>query len=339
MTTGTKNKIAGDKDLPNRVVIKFHNHLQFYHLHSDSIIHYLHEKYPSWRHFFTVYHRLQICRLFTAVSPEIITGLLNKARQMDALYHPPDLLSYYVIGFPDTIKPDELLKKLPELEEIEMAYLQSAVINPPAIYSPDPRVISKGYLDPSPEGINATYAWMMNGGKGLRKIKFIDIEQGWITDHEAVEVNTLPLTGINNPLFRDHGVAVLGVIIMKENGMGGSGIAPGVTSYVISQWRPDGMPNDADAVLAAVSYLDFGDILLIETQSFYAVRNNKLWPAEIQEATFQVIRLATALGIIVIEAAGNGDQYNKTGNDLDLLTVLVILITGKGLTVMPGAVK
>jgi len=105
---------------------------------------------------------------------------------------------------------------------------------------------------------------------------------------------------------------------MRGAGKKDGGITPDVDGSVISQWRPGGEPNDADAILAAISYLTFGDVLLIETQSFYSSANGKVWPAEVHDATFQVIRLATALGIIVIEAAGNGDMYSISGNDLDL---------------------
>jgi len=202
---------------------------------------------------------------------------------------------------------------------VELAYVQSNAVNPQGGYQGRHPFFSGKYSDPSPVGIDAEYAWKINGGKGSSHIKFIDIEQGWKFDAAAMNVKTLPLTGINNPDFGDHGAAVLAIIMMKEAGKGCMGITPNADGYVISQWRPGGEPNDADAVLAAITYLDFGDILLLETQSFYSPANSKIWPAEIQDATFQAIRLATALGIIVIEAAGNGDTNNISGNDLDYL--------------------
>jgi hypothetical protein len=53
----------------------------------------------------------------------------------------------------------------------------------------------------------------------------------------------------------------------------------------------------------------FGEVLLLEAQT-------SLWgyvrvPVEIEPAAFDVIRLATALGIVVVQAGGNG------GVDLD----------------------
>jgi hypothetical protein len=109
--------------------------------------------------------------------------------------------------------------------------------------------------------------------------------------------------------------------MMKDYEKNRIGITPGVKGHVISLWRLDGSLNDADAILSAVHYLNFGDIILLEAQAFHTSSSNKIWPVEIQEATFQSIRLATALGITVIEAAGNGDLFNRVGNDLDLFSL------------------
>ncbi len=57
--------------------------------------------------------------------------------------------------------------------------------------------------------------------------------------------------------------------------------------------------------------MEYGDILLLEAQEYNPADNSGLWPVEIADATFDAIRLATALGIVVVEAAANG------GNNLD----------------------
>ena len=59
------------------------------------------------------------------------------------------------------------------------------------------------------------------------------------------------------------------------------------------------------AILAAITTLHFGDTLLLEAQ-VYVNAANLMGPIEVNDADYEVIRLATALGIIVVEAGGNG---------------------------------
>ena len=50
--------------------------------------------------------------------------------------------------------------------------------------------------------------------------------------------------------------------------------------------------------------MDVGDVLLLEVQRSYL-------PTEVDDADFDAIRLAVAHGIVVVEAAGNGDRREK----------------------------
>ena len=104
---------------------------------------------------------------------------------------------------------------------------------------------------------------------------------------------------------------MLGEVLMVDNTLGGVGIAPSATGRVVSQHRPGGSYNTPDAILDAAANMVFGDVLLLEAQEFDPVGGLYYWPVEIADATYEAIRLATALGIIVVEAACNG------GYDLD----------------------
>ena len=53
---------------------------------------------------------------------------------------------------------------------------------------------------------------------------------------------------------------------MQPNETGAVGITPEVKGYVISQYRPDGSLNTADAIMTAIDHLRFGDVLLLEAQ-------------------------------------------------------------------------
>jgi hypothetical protein len=94
---------------------------------------------------------------------------------------------------------------------------------------------------------------------------------------------------------------------MQDNSMGGLGITPKVRSRLVSQISPEGIYSIEDAILKAVSHLNFGDILLLEVQVFDPHLPGIYRPAEIEKAVFDAIVLAISSGIIVIEAAGNGN--------------------------------
>ena len=52
--------------------------------------------------------------------------------------------------------------------------------------------------------------------------------------------------------------------------------------------------------------MGFGDVLLLEAHNDY--NGFTLVPVEAYDATYEMIRLATELGIIVVEAGGNGGE-------------------------------
>lgn len=104
-----------------------------------------------------------------------------------------------------------------------------------------------------------------------------------------------------------HGTAVLGEMLMVDNTIGGVGIVPSAQGHVVGIQRTVGggpVENQPEAIMDAASFLDFGDAILLEMQTGDADRN--LWPVEILDAEYDAIRLAVALGITVIEPAGNG---------------------------------
>jgi len=261
---------------------------------------------------------IKVSRLFTSLTCSQIESLVNKAKAFDKGYEAPNFADYYVIDCPIEMN-ETLLQSLQKNENVELAYLINDSA-PPQAGNGDLAGLQKlqGYLGPAPGGVNADYAWNMKGGTGEANVKFIDIEQGWILDHESFEVETLSCTGLNQA-FYDHGAAVLGITLMKNKDNGHSGIVPNAKGYVVSQWRPDGRLNNADAIMAALAHANYGDVILLQAQVRGISTGKRLWPVEVHAANFDVIRLGTALGVIIIEAAANGSVYFNLSNDLDQL--------------------
>jgi Subtilase family len=302
-----------------RLMVKFKDHLKLPYGEAWEISHYFSQNgLLPFKNLLKIFPGLKIGKLFLSLEPECIIKLAVRAEGMDRDYQAPDFLSYYTIDCPYKIYSDEILKSLLRHKEVELAYAEEGPAIPPSsAVIENSSWVHQGYLRPAPTGIDAVSAWDMEGGDG-KGLKFIDIEQGWNPEPEYFSVGTFPLiTGMNFPVFKDHGEAVLGVILTQHNPEGGRGVAPNAKGYIISQWRPDGSLNTADAILAAISQLEFGDIILLEAQIRDSPGSESLWPIEIQDAIFDVIRLASALGVTVIEAGGNGTNGFGAGNDLD----------------------
>jgi len=308
-----------NKGADSRLVIKFQDHLKFpYHRDSQLGDFFSQNQVFNWKRLLKNFPDIDIKNLFPSVKPGKIKAWVNKAMRSDPDYKATNLLSFFAIDCPAGIQATELLGMLSKDKAVELAYRETIHYSPSAGYLSSAR-ISRGqeYLYPAPQGIDIKYAWGFPGGDGSGNVRFIDIEKGWILNHEAIDVSTFPKTGINRLSYADHGAGVLGIIMMQQNEAGAIGATPKAKGYVISQFRPDGSLNTADAIMAAIDHLNFGDILLLEAQVSDSTGSKNLWPIEIQDAIYNVIRLATALGIIVIEAAGNGDIYSSIGNDLD----------------------
>jgi subtilisin family serine protease len=165
----------------------------------------------------------------------------------------------------------------------------------------------QGYLAPAPGGIDATFAWKYARGAG---VQFADIEGGWNAAHEDLpgdRIEHVSGTPIPDPSWRAHGTAVLGEVVGRDNGKGVIGIAPDVDRIYTSSI---GNNTVADAIDDAAERLHAGDVLLIELQG--TGPRGRYVPMEYWDDNYDAIRAATDRGVVVIEAAGNGNE------DLDL---------------------
>ena len=235
--------------------------------------------------------------------------------------HP--LSSYYHVSAADD-RLDELKNQLASQPTVEAAYIKPpsspptlapqtspAVAPTDAERTPDfsPRQV---YLGPAPEGIDATYAWTLPGGRGAQ-VNVVDCEWSWNFSHEdLVRHRGGVVVGTPGAGDDDHGTAVIGAIIGNDNGFGVTGIAPDATLSMAVFPADFSRQATSTVIFAAADRLSAGDILLLEIhrpgprssdpdnsqQGYIAI---EWWPDD-----FQAIAYAMAKGILVVEAGGNG---------------------------------
>lgn len=292
-----------------RVVVKFHDYVDLPYDRSaqDQL-----EKLGigPWRQLTAAFKGITLGPLFASKKPSEVLDLVNRGKAMDPAYRPPNLLNYFAVNVPTGVHAEEVAKVLSAWTSVAVAYVEPPPVVPPAVNAADdPRSANQGYLDPAPDGIDAEYAWGFAGGDGLGQT-LVDLEWGWTFNHEDLVAHGITLiSGLNHSYFY-HGSGVLGEVAASDNTVGCVGIAPALASVrCVGQWLSGGGYGTSQPILDAIATMNFGDVLLLEAQT-------SLWgyvmvPVEIEPAVFDVIRLATALGIVVVEAAGNG------GVDLD----------------------
>ncbi len=174
----------------------------------------------------------------------------------------------------------------------------------------------QGYLDAPTadddaefDGINAKYAWNFSGGHG-EGINVMDVEGGWNTDHEDFP-NVYQYIGSEySSSWVPHGTAVVGVIAGANNGLGVTGIASQVNLGVSSISQ-----GTSSAIASAAASVGEGGIVLIEVHKNGPTLQESCGcndsqcnyiAVEYWQAEYDAIATATANGVIVVEAAGNG---------------------------------
>ncbi|XKH03984.1 S8 family serine peptidase [Kytococcus sedentarius] len=228
---------------------------------------------------------------------------------------------------------DRVLRELAADPAVEAAMPQPLPVAPPSAGAPaDPFVRAgsarsaadePGHLLASPDfsdrqtyrgpasehGIEALAAHELPGGKGSN-VAVADVEFGWTMDHEDVTqlAREDALIANGTPVFdyADHGTAVMGEIVGDENGSGVSGIAPEATAYVANAVSSEAGYTPGAGIAVAAEKLEAGDVILLEQQLQGC--GGDMAPVEIDPAAHDAIRAATAKGIHVVEAAGNGAQ-------------------------------
>lgn len=250
-------------------------------------------------------------RAFDPLDPGTLIGMVEQARKIDPDYAPPLLDNFLVVDCPIGFDTGSLVAALSQWAGVvEHAYIAGEPSNPQVVAVNNPLFAGQHYLRAAPEGIGVQTAWDrgLDGGG----VTFVDVEQGWFFDHEDLPRGIPLLGGANTRGSFGHGAAVLGTVVGLDNDRGGVGIAPAASVSVTSIRRTvpltlaEHARNMAGSIADAVARMPEGGILLLEIQLTGLLNGVEVrLPAEIDPAVFEAIRLATALGVVVIEAAGN----------------------------------
>ena len=242
----------------------------------------------------------------------------------------PDLSGFYRVEAP-VEQLNDLAAELLDQEAVTAAYVEPHSEPPvvrhllgeiktavPPVVSPDFSG-QQGYLEAAPSGVDARYAWTLDGGTGAT-VRVIDVELGgWQFTHEDLRANQGGAVGVSGAGTsktededRSHATAVIGEIGGDSNSIGITGIAP--DAHVRGVYaRVQGV---AAAIRVATDLLGRGDIIVVEAHqpgptvnfTFDPVTRDTTGfiPVEWWEDVFQAIWYAVAHGVLVVEAAGNG---------------------------------
>ncbi len=229
-----------------------------------------------------------------------------------------DLNLFFCIDLPHGGAPD-VCDVLNTLESVEIAYPASLPFDPtippalllclPAMTTPD-FTSQQGYAGPAPTGVDAAHANTFSGGRGIG-VTIVDCETGWTDDHEdlAHKAQGSFIGYTPAPYPWHHGTAVIGEMIGGDNGFGVIGLCPDADVRLSTHSPVGGTTNIPGSIMNAAAAAQPGDVIVVEIQCFDGPPGPH--PCEYAASTFATIQTATANGVHVIAAAGNGD------NDLD----------------------
>lgn len=170
------------------------------------------------------------------------------------------------------------------------------------------------FADP---GVDMKYAWDMNlTGQGIR---VRDVEYGFNKNHEEFHHKPniflapgMDLSSYVTESYSEHGTATFGVVAGDDGAYGVTGLAHGIEEMVLYPEFTEQYGYDRFlAVSSALENSQEGDVIIYEMQAFGFEPNeddDKYVPAEYNYPIYDLTVACTDMGIIVVAAAGNGDQ-------------------------------
>lgn len=247
--------------------------------------------------------RAQVARLFGQPEGDIESDL-RRLRQSGE--DPPDLNLWYRLTLDSEATALALVAELRSLRAlIDEAYLAPAPAPPPS----DLYTSLQGYVNAAPDGIGARL--VSAAGATGSQVEVVDIEYSWNQSHEDLSKAVDALVANGTPIdpfsSTSHGTAVLGELVADDNSFGVTGIVPDADLTLVNADNSERGYDLANSINVARTATAPGDVILIEQQA-YGPGGGGYVPVEWVGGFYDAIKLATADGRIVVEAAGNGAQ-------------------------------
>ncbi len=255
-------------------------------------------------------HNAQLEPLFK-LPAQTLANIEQRAAQRSGSAQ-PDLAGLMRIRGADDQQLAPLARALRNLDIVEYVQFVAVQVPPPCddiAPATPPYRNQQGYLTRNP-GLHADCAQLIAGASGTG-ITIADVEYGLQHTHEdlcdvILEPGQTIAQGVFNNGWHHHGTAVAGIITALDNNFGCTGIVPDAMYRFFSEWTAQDGFRREDAFAAAINALSPGDVILLEMQAFGP--NDVFVPAEYELAMWTLTRTAVDSGIIVVAAAGNGNQ-------------------------------
>lgn len=275
------------------------------------------------------------CRSAIRLDESTLTQLEQRARDASG-QEQPDLAG--IVDVRVDVAPDalaDLARTFQALGEVEYAELFVEGTPPPGDIAPvTPSLTSNQTYRNANPGINAVHAHALGlRGEGVR---IADCEYGWNYAHEDlvdVALNPEPFQTIDPSVIAngwdEHGTAAFGELAAATNAYGCTGLTPNATFATFTEWSVQEGPRRLTCITNAIATSKAGDVVLLEMQTVGAGGNYV--PAEYSLSVWNVVKVGTNAGVVVVGAAGNGNQ------DLDSSAYVPYMARGDSGAILVGA--
>lgn len=229
--------------------------------------------------------------------------------------HPqPDLAGILLVEPPTPRSPTALAAVGARLQAhplVERAFVGPVAPPPPSDVAPETPdyTARQAHLDEDP-GLDFAFAWSHGvTGSGVR---VSDCEYAAPATHEDLAgagVGYEPGQTVHPDVLAynwdDHYTAVMGALVAPHNGYGISGMVPDASGHGYPEYTEEEGWRRATAIARAIEDSDVGDVVVLEMQT-YLECEGCYGPAELDPDVWDLTRLATDAGVVVVAAAGNG---------------------------------